>query len=115
MDPFGHRVFDRALRPLSETLAWRQDRAPHKRGSFRAVVLQGAVDGETAGHPRGSVPADEWTVHLPYAVALAAEIAPGDTISRLGLGAEELAVQEVVPTPTGYLFRCTAKMRPARS
>lgn len=100
---------------MGEMLSWRQDKAPHKRGSFRAVVLHGESQSESAGPSRGTVAADLWTVHVPQNVALAAEIATGDTIARLGIAAEELTVQQVSPDETGWVLRCTAKMRSPKS
>lgn len=115
VNPFDGTAFDKAFAPMGEMLAWRQDKAPHKRGSFRAVVLHGESQSESAGASRGAVAADPWTVHVPQGVALAAEIATGDTLSRLGLAAEELTVQQITRDETGWVLRCTAKMRSPKS
>ena len=100
---------------MGEMLSWRQDKTPHKRGSFRAVVLHGESQSESAGPSRGTVAADPWTVHVPQNVALAAEIATGDTIARLGIAAETLTVQQISQDETGWVLRCTAKMRSPKS
>ena len=100
---------------MGEMLSWRQDKAPHTRGSFRAVVLHGESQSESAGPSRGTVAADPWTVHVPQNVALAAEIATVDTIARLGIAAEELTVQQISQDETGWVLHCTARMRSPKS
>lgn len=112
--PFSSTAFDRAFAPMGEMLSWRQDKAPHKRGSFLAVVLHGESQSDAAGPSRGALPADPWSVHIPHTVALAAEISTGDTLLRLGLGAEVLTVQQITPDEAGWILRCTANMRSPR-
>ncbi len=100
---------------MGEMISWQQDKAPHKRGSFRAVVLHGENFSKSAGPSRSPVEADSWIVHIPQTVALAAEIKSGDTLCRLGIAAEKLTVQQISPDESGYVVRCTANMRGSKS
>lgn len=99
----------RAFRPMQDMLAWRQDRAPHKQGSFRAVVLEGESDSQSAGSSLDGVTANPWTVIVPLAVALIADIAVGDTLTTVyGV---DLTVQQISKSETDWVIRCTSNMR----
>ena len=61
-----------AFAPMAEPLKWEQDKAPHRTGTFCAVVLHGSPDSQNAGHPLGSivaaalVPAMAWLFGYSY-------------------------------------------------
>lgn len=99
-----------AFEPFSEPVVWRQDAAPHRQGTFSAVVLCGAVDSAGAGPALSPFVADVWTVHAPTACALAAGVAVGDSIRRM-VGGDVLTVQSIVRDEGGFWLHCTAAER----
>ena len=101
-----------AFAPMAEPLKWEQDKAPHRTGTFRAVVLHGAPDSQNAGHPLGPIVADPWAVHVPLSVALVADIRVGDRLCRVGIGAEVLTVQQIGRDDSGWLLVCSVRERP---
>ena len=104
---------DRAFDAMAEMVKWRQDRAPHLEGSFRAVVLHGESQSESAGPSRGGLPADPWTVMVDSDVAICVSISVGDTIELLG--GDRLSVQQITKDPAlGWVIRCTSNARATR-
>ena len=101
-----------AFAPMTEPLKWEQDKAPHRTGTFSAVVLHGAPDSQNAGHPLGPIVADPWAVHVPLSVALVADIRVGDRLCRVGIGAEVLTVQQIGRDDSGWLLVCSVRERP---
>ena len=110
--PFDSKIFAAAFAPASEPLKWTQDKAPHRTGTFNAVVLHGAPDSQNAGHPLGAIVADPWTVHVSLDTALIADIRVGDRLSRVGIGAEVLTVQQVCREDSGWILVCSVNERP---
>lgn len=102
-----------AFGPLSEPVVWRQDAAPHRSGTFNAVVLRGGADSESAGHSLSPIVADVWTVNAPVDCAIAAGVVVGDTLERLECG-ELLTVQSVVKADGSWWLTCTAAERSPR-
>ena len=100
-----------AFEPFSEPVVWRQDAAPHRTGTFNAVVLRGGVDQANAGASAGPLTADVWRVHAPASVALCADIRIGDTLTRVSRKQEVLTVQEIVDDESGWWLNCTADER----
>lgn len=109
-------MFETSMKPFSvmaEMVKWRQDKAPHLEGSFRAVVLHGESQSESAGPSRGGLPADPWTVMVESDVAICVSIAVGDTIELLG--GDRLSVQQITrDSALGWVIRCTANARATR-
>lgn len=102
-----------AMGPMAVLVKWRQDKAPHLEGSFKANVLHGETQSESAGPTRGGVAADPWTVFVRRDVALCAQIAVGDTI-ELSDGTV-LYVQQISTDPhIGWVIRATANTRAPR-
>lgn len=104
---------DEAFSPLSETVKWRQDKAPHLEGSFRAIVVHGESQSESAGPSRGPMAADPWTVMCGTNPAECIGLALGDTLElRDGT---ILTVQQVSRDPAfGWVIRCTSNARAPR-
>lgn len=103
--------FDKAFQPLTETLSWRMDAPPHKEATFRAVVLQGAMESQTAGVQTGQILADAWSVRLPSDSVLIHSVHLGDTLKRAN-GKTSLTVQQVYEDSTGdFWLICTAEER----
>ena len=99
-----------AFDPLAETVKWRQDKAPHLEGAFRAAVLHGESQSESAGPSRGGMAADPWTVIADGEVAVCVGIRVGDTLELMsGL---VLMVQQISRDhQMGWVIRCTANAR----
>jgi hypothetical protein len=106
--------FDRLFAPLAEIVEWRQDGAKGLRGTFEAVVIHGESQSASAGASLDAVTADPWTVCVSEAVAIAAEIAIGDSLHLSSFGREVLTVQQITRDATGWIIRCTANMRASR-
>lgn len=68
-----------AFAPFGEVVRWTQDKAPHLTASFRATVLHGESQSETAGPSRGGFAADSFTVLVESRDAFAC--ASGDSTS----------------------------------
>lgn len=101
-----------AYEPLSQPVVWRQDAAPHTRGTFAAVVLQGESQSQAAGSTVEGQLADPWNVFVPLTTAIIAHIKIGDTLTIGPAGAEtELTIQQITRTPFDYVLRCTANER----
>lgn len=100
-----------AFEPFSEPVVWRQDAAPHRQGTFAAVVLRGGVNQANAGASAAPLTADVWRVHAPATVALCADIRIGDTLTRVNRKQEVLTVQEIVDDESGWWLNCTAEER----
>ena len=122
-----------AFAPFGGIVRWTQDKAPHLTASFRATVLHGESQSETAGPSRGGFAADSFTVLVESRDAFACAsgdstaLAPsckrarqprvsapapalGDTLV-LGDGTV-LSVQQVSRAPAlGLVIRCTANAR----
>lgn len=97
--------------PLEEPLKWIQDKAPHKTGMLKAVVLQGAPESNTAGIPIEPLTADSWTVHAPLDSILVDQVKEGDTLERGIWKNITLTVQRSMVTESGYWILCTATQR----
>lgn len=107
MNPFQN--FDRAFKPMTETVSWRQDAAPHKSAGFKAVVLQGSGETDSAGHSLEGVTANAWSVIVPAFEAIIADIKAGDTIRRMD--GNILTVQQVTRGDGEWIISCTSEMR----
>lgn len=105
---------ERAFAPLAEPVKWTSDAAPRRAGTFRAVVTRGAVDSSAAGPALGPIVGDVWSVHASRRVALCASIKVGDTVERVGIGAERLTVQRIIAGDSGWWLLCTADERAPR-
>lgn len=104
---------DFAMAPMAVPVKWRQDKAPHVEGSFKANVLHGETQSESAGPSRAGVAADPWTIMVRHDVALCAKIAVGDTLELLD--GTILFVQQISTDPRlGWVIRATANMRAPR-
>lgn len=101
-----------AFGKLTEQLKWSQDKSPHRVGVFGGVVLHGAPDSQNTGHPLGALVADPWVVTVPQSTALVADVAVGDTLTRVGLGAEVLTVQQISRDDSGWVLVCSCNERP---
>ena len=105
-------VNEAALAPMLSLVLWTEDRPPHRRGTFRAQVLEGESQSSNAGPSLDGVTANPWTVRVPAAMpenALAEYVKMGDELT-LASGVT-LAVQQVTRTLQGYLvIRCTSEM-----
>ena len=111
-----HRFFQRgqAFGRLSELVRWRQDKAPHVEGSFRAFLLHGETQSESAGASRQGIAADPWTVMVDDLPASCAAIAVGDSLTLLD--GSILSVQQLSKDPAlGWIIRCTANARGPRT
>lgn len=84
--------------------------APHLRGTFSAAVVHGEGESENAGHTRGGVPADAYSVICDAKCAAVSGITVGDTL-RLESGVV-LDVQQITKDPLfGWVIKCTANAR----
>lgn len=106
-------VNERALAPMLRDVLWAEDAEPHRRGMFRAQVLEGESQSATAGPSLDGYAANPWTVRVPEANpenALAAFVKMGDELT-IGPGVT-LTVQQVTRAMDGYLvIRCTSEAR----
>lgn len=101
---------DAAFEPMAEPVVWRQDKAPHLEGTFLATVLHGEAENENAGHTRGSIAADPWTVICSSNPAECVGMVAGDTLT-LDDGTV-LSVQQISrDVALGWVIRCTANAR----
>lgn len=108
-------IFDhgRAYDPMAELVKWRQDKAPHFEGSFRANVIHGESQSGTAGPSRSGFDADPWIVMVETIPAECVNIAVGDTIELQG--GDVLSVQQISRDPAvGWIIRCTTNARAPR-
>lgn len=101
--------FERAFKPMTETVSWRQDAAPHKSAGFKAVVLQGSGESSSAGHSAEPVSANDWRVIVPAFEAIITDIKIGDTIRRMD--GNILTVQQVTRGDNEWIIGCTSDMR----
>ena len=106
-------INERALAPMLREVVWLEDAEPHRRGTFRAQVLEGESQSAAAGPSLDGLTANPWTVRAPLADsdnALAALVKMGDELT-VAPGVR-LAVQQVTRALDGYLvMRCTAETR----
>ena len=106
-------VNEKALAPMLREVLWVEDAEPHRRGVFKAQVLEGESQSASAGPSLDGITANPWTVRVPEADpdnALAAYVKMGDELTIApGL---TLNVQQVTKAMDGYLvIRCTADAR----
>ena len=102
-----------AFDPMAEMVKWRQDKAPHLEGSFRATVLHGESQSESAGPTRGAFAADPWTVIVETIPAECVGIVVGDTLERQD--GTVLDVQQISRDPAfGWVIRATSTARAPR-
>lgn len=98
---------------MSEMVVWRQDKAPHLTGSFRASVLHGESQSGSAGPSRGPSAADPWTLMVDSNSAECVGMAVGDTLTLKD--GTVLSVQQVSRDPAlGWVIKCTANERSPR-
>ena len=106
-------VNEKALAPMLREVLWVEDADPHRRGVFRAQVLEGESQSASAGPSLDGIVANPWTVRVPAAHpdnALAAFVKMGDELA-IGIGVT-LTVQQVTKAMDGYLvIRCTSEAR----
>lgn len=101
----------RAMRPFYEPLVYTSDKLPGFRMVVNGCVMHGAPDSQSAGHPLATSVADPWTVSFdPFDVA-AVKFREGDRLERVGKGADDLTVQEIIRDDAFVICVCTAKMR----
>jgi hypothetical protein len=108
-------IFDNgaAFEPMSELVKWRQDKAPHLEGSFRAVVLHGETQSESAGPTRGGMAADPWSVICDTNPAECVGLTFGDTLELQD--GTILTVQQISrDNYFQWVIRCTANARAPR-
>lgn len=102
-----------AFAPMMEQVLWRQDAAPHLSGSFKATVLHGESQSESAGPSRSPFAADPYTVMCESNPAECVGMAVGDTL-ELENGVV-LNVQQISRDPVfGWVIRCTCDERSPR-
>ena len=102
-----------AFGPMAEPVKWRQDKAPHLEGSFKATVLHGESQSESAGPSRGTFAADPWTVICDANPAECVGLTFGDTLELLD--GTILTVQQISPDPAfGWVSRATSTARAPR-
>ena len=99
-----------AFDPMGEVVAWRQDKAPHFEGSFKACVIHGDSAQDLAGHSRGGIPADPWTVIVGNKPAECVGMVAGDTIT-LKSGTVLMVQQITKDDALGWVIKCTANAR----
>ena len=100
-----------AFSALAEPLVWTQDASPHASATIHGIVLHGAADSASAGHPLGTVTADQWTVMLTEEDSMCVRIAAADTLAPVALGMPVLTVQRIVRDTCGWIATCTAEER----
>lgn len=102
-----------AFEPMAELVKWRQDKAPHLEGSFKATVLHGESQSDSAGPTRGGFAADPWTLIVETNPAECVGMVVGDTI-ELQSGTI-LDVQQISRDPAfGWVIRATSMARAPR-
>lgn len=106
-------VNEKALAPMLRDVLWTEDADPHRRGTFRAQVLEGESQSASAGPSLDGITANPWTVRVPAANpcnALAAYVRMGDELT-IAPGIV-LTVQQVSQAMDGYLImRCISNAR----
>lgn len=104
---------DAAFEPMDELVKWRQDKSPHLEGSFKATVLHGETQSDSAGPSRGTFAADPWSIVCGSNPAECVGLAVGDTLElKSGI---VLNVQQISPDPVfGWVIRATSKARAPR-
>ena len=101
-----------AFAPMLEDVLWTEDAAPHRSGTIRAAVFQGASQSANAGPSLAGVVADPWTLSVPLSTALAADIKMGDSITLAPhRGGAVLSVQQITRTAMWYIITATAEER----
>ena len=98
---------------MAELVKWRQDKAPHIEGSFKATILHGASQSESAGPTRGAFAADPWIVICDSNPAECVGMVVGDTLEMSD--GTILSVQQFSRDPAlGWVIRCTTNARAPR-
>ena len=92
---------------------WIEDAAPHRRGTFKAAILEGESQSASAGPSLDGITANPWTLRVPCAHpdnALAAYVRMGDELTiEPGV---TLSVQQATRTPYGFIIiRATTETR----
>lgn len=104
---------DAAFEPMNETVVWRQDKAPHLEGAFEAAVVHGEGESESAGHSRGGMAADPYSVICASNPAEVVGMVAGDTLTLMS--GIELTVQQISRDPAlGWVIKATANERAPR-
>ena len=102
-----------AFEPMDELVKWRQDKAPHLEGSFKANVLHGESQSDSAGPSRGTFAADPWTVIVETNPAECVGMTNGDTLELQD--GTILTVQQITRDRFfGWVIRCTSNARAPR-
>ncbi len=106
-------VNEKALAPMLCDVLWTEDAEPHRHGTFKAQVLEGESQSESAGPTRDGLAANPWTVRVPIANdmnPLALLVKMGDELT-VAPGVT-LTAQQTTRALHGYLvIRCTADVR----
>ena len=106
-------INEKALAPMLRDIRWTEDGEPHRKGTFKAQVLEGESQTTSAGPSLDGVVANPWTVRVPCMNSLnplAALVKMGDELT-IAPGVT-LTVQQVTRAMDGYLIiRCTQDMR----
>ena len=106
-------INEKALAPMLRDVMWREDREPHRQGTFKAQVLEGESQSANAGPTLDPLTANPWMVRVPKATAensLAALVRMGDELTVAPR--TTLTVQQVTWAVDGYLvIRCTSDQR----
>ena len=102
-----------AFEPMDELVKWRQDKAPHLEGSFKAVVVHGESQNDSSGPTRGGISADPWTVIAETNPVECVGMAVGDTLELQD--GTVLSVQQISRDPAlGWVIRATSTARAPR-
>ena len=102
-----------AFDPMAELVKWRQDKSPHLEGSFKANVLHGESQSDSAVPSRGTFAADPWTVICETNPAECVGMAVGDTLELQD--GTVLSVQQISRDPAlGWVIRATSTARAPR-
>lgn len=106
-------INEKALAPMLRDVLWTEDGEPHRKGTFKAQVLEGESQSGSAGPTLDGIVANPWTVRVPEACpenALAAFVKMGDELTiEPGV---VLSVQQVSRAMDGYLIiRCASEAR----
>lgn len=92
---------------------WSEDKEPHRRGMFKAQVLEGESQSSNAGPTLDGITANPWSIRVPLANpvnVLAALVSIGDELTiEPGI---TLTVQQATKAMDGYIIlRCTSDAR----
>ena len=106
-------INEAALAPMLRDVLWVEDAEPHRRGTFKAQVLEGESQSASAGPTLDGITANPWSIRVPLANpinVLAALVSVGDELTiEPGI---TLTVQQATKAMDGYIIlRCTSDAR----